>query len=115
MPRPAPVTIARFPFRRCLADCCAVIRYRPYLISALSRLSRILLLLRDAVFGIRLLDAKLVEPVLQGSVAHAEHFGGLCDHPVRLLHGLVDNVAFEMLKINPLGWNFEPGAPARPF
>src|SRR5262249_30136133 len=70
-------------------------------------------LLASRVFGLRLPDAEFFEPVLEGPIAHTEHFGGLGNYPVGLIHCLINDVALEMLEINTFRWNFKPGVAPR--
>src|SRR5262249_30743574 len=52
-------------------------------------------------------DAKLVEPVLEGTVAHAQHPACFGDDPITLFHRLQDQFAFEVLEIDSLRRNLE--------
>src|ERR1700723_423260 len=54
------------------------------------------------------------EPILQRPITHPEHLRRLRDNPVGLFHRLQDNIALQMLEVDPLRRNLEAIAPARP-
>src|SRR4051812_4088254 len=53
------------------------------------------------------LDAELVEPVLEGAEGEAEELGRAGDVPARLLHGLNDERALQLLEADARGRELE--------
>ena len=65
-------------------------------------------------FGIGSLYAKFFQPVLEGSERKPQEFRGLGDVVVRLLHGLRNQIALNILKVDSFGRQFEGTLRCRP-